>query len=197
MLKSYWELLDPLTGSGEGSLSASFGACATASEIGETSSFLTFTFRIGFLKGLDLKKRLPSVDRVETLTDSEILTYPPDLNVCLVILRNGDGGDCGSSRLGMKTSSSELSVWNSSDWMEKSLILSSTGDKLTVRLWSSHSRDWLVFCFCDVTEWVDDCEASFCMEFVSSLKWRSEDALASREMLESSFSLASSSWTSS
>ena len=113
----------------------------SASEIGEMSSFFTFTLKIGFLKGLVLRKRLPSDDRVEALTDSEILTYPPDLNVCLVILRNGDVGDYGSSRLGIQTSSSELSAWNSSDWVEKSLILSSTGDKLTVRLWSSHSGD--------------------------------------------------------
>ena len=48
---------------------------------------------MGFLKGLVLRKRLPSEDSVETLTESEILTYPPDLNVSLVILRNGDVGD--------------------------------------------------------------------------------------------------------
>ena len=133
-MESYWELLGPLSGPGGGGLSAGPGACAATSEIEGMSSSLIFTLRIGFLKGLVLKKRLPSDDSVETLTDSEILTNPPDLNVCLVILRNGDVGDCGSSRLGMKTSSRELSVWNSSDWAEKSLILSSTGDRLTVRL---------------------------------------------------------------
>ena len=98
-----------------GGLSASLGVCAATSEIEGMSSFLTFTLRIGFLRGLVRKKRLPSDDSVETQTDSEILTNPPDLNVCLVILRNGDVGDCGSSRLGMKTSSRELSVWISSD----------------------------------------------------------------------------------
>ena len=133
-LKSYCGLLGPLSGPGGNSLSASFGACAATSEIGEMSSFFTFTLRIGFLKGLVLRKRLPSDDNVDTLTESEILTYPPDLNVSLVILRNGDVGDCGSSRLGIKTSSRELSVLNSSECVEKSLILSSTGDKLTVRL---------------------------------------------------------------
>ena len=74
MLKSYCELPDPLSGPGEGGLSASVGACAAASDIVGMSSFLTLTLRIGFLNGFVLKNRLPSDDKVETLADPEILT---------------------------------------------------------------------------------------------------------------------------
>ena len=73
-MKSYCELLDPLSGSGEGGPSAGICACATASDIGGMSSFLTLTLSIGLLNGFVLKNRLPSDDKVETLTESVILT---------------------------------------------------------------------------------------------------------------------------